>query len=595
MNDKSPFDPDATRARQARAFSTSSQDLELGSLAGGRPFTVPASHFDYHAHVLGPTSQGKTRFLIHLFRELVQKTDSAVVFVDPLGNAYNDLVDWCYRERLDDRLLLIDPGETRMICGVNPIKPWETNHHLQASVSWDGIRRALGSHDAATAPLLEYWMCNTLYTLISTGLTMHEAQALLQFHEPELRQAIISRMPDTRERSDWEFLRDVTANRSISGFKLWLDNVRSALLRISAYSGTNEYLRRMLGARDRIVDWNDVLDERRIVLVNLSGRRYPNPVMSPDQTRMLGIQLINSLIHECFRRRATGPVFPVPCYLMVDECHNFVSTEMEEILACGRQFKLRLILSHQHLHQLVDKRTLDPTVKYAVIGNTLAKIIFGGLGDVDADEIGRTIYGHLLDPMRVKDEIRQLQQLSHVELVETSTHSSGGSSSDGHSNAAGDGESYVDRGVLGLEEQVLTKMRSGQFVYSSQSGTSWNDTVSRGLMVLPDEPREVVTSRSFMPIAEQLYEHVSRMIRKPQQEAVFAFRKEDPTDFRVADVPDAGGDTETLEGYKLDVMRSLPCYTEPALLEQEIEDRHADLRRSALPAPTRPSDRRKGQ
>lgn len=587
------FDAERIARKRRMVLLDKQDDLELGTRKDGKPFRVPVSNFDYHAHVLGPTSQGKTRFLTHLFRELVQKTDSAVVFVDPLGNAYNDLVNWCYRERLDDRLLLIDPGETRMICGVNPIKPWETNHHLQASMSWDGIRRALGSQDAASAPLLEYWMCNTLYALITTGLTMHEAQALLDFHRTELRQGIIARMPETRERLDWEFLRDVSANRSLNAFKMWLDQMRSALLRVSAYSGTNEYLRRMLGARDRVVDWANVLDDRRIVLVNLSGRRYPNQVMSVDQTRMLGIQLINSLIQECFRRRKAGPIFPVPCYLVVDECHKFVSTEMEEILTGGRQFLLRLILSHQYLHHLIDKQTLDPTVKYAVIGNTLAKIVFGGLGPQDAQEMGDTLYGHLADPNRVKDEIRQLQQLSHVELVESSTRSTGGSSMHGSSNATGEGESYVEGGALDLEKKILSKMRSGQFVYSSQEGSNWNETISRGLQVLPDEPREVVTSRTFMPIAEQLYEHVSRMIRKPQQEAVFVYRKEEPIDFRVANVPDAQGDPETLEGYKLDIMESLPCYSEPALLDQEIADRHSDLIRGLIPPRTRPSDRKK--
>jgi hypothetical protein len=583
---KSPFDPDDARAKYEQAFSVTPGELELGTTAGQKSFRVPASHFDYHAHILGPTSQGKTRFLMQLFKELVRKTDSAVVFVDPLGNAYDMMVDWCYKQHLDDRLVLIDPGETRLVCGLNPIRPWETNHHLQASISWDGIRRALGSLDAASAPLLEFWMCNTLYALISTGLTMHEAQAMLQFHEPELREAIITRMPDTPERRDWDFLHEISEKRSIGAFKLWLEQVRSALLRVSAYSGQNEYLRRMLGTRERVVNWADVLEDRKIVLANLSGERYPNPVMSPEHTRMLGIQLINSLIQECFRRREAGPVYPVPCYLLVDECHNFVSAEMEKILSAGRQFKLRLILSHQYLHQLVDHKTLDPSVKYAVISQTLAKVVFGGLGPEEADEIGRTLFGHLLDPMRVKDEIKQWQQLSHVESVETVTRSHGSHESSASSTATGEGEVYADGGVLDMNDQIINKMRSGQLVYASQSGSSWNEAITQGLMVVPGEPFETITNRTFMDLAEQLHEHVSRMVRKPQQEAVFAFRKEPPVDFRVADVPNPDVDLEHLEGFKLDVISALPYYSEPRLIEEEIKDRHAELVRGLLPPRT---------
>jgi hypothetical protein len=106
-------------------------------------------------------------------------------------------------------------------------------------------------------------------------------------------------------------------------------------------------------------------------------------------------------------------------------------------------------------------------------------------------------------------------------------------------------------------------------------------------MVIPGEPDLQTTGRTFWPLNEQMHKAISRIIGQPGQHATIAVGKEDPVAIRVADVHDPPIDTDQAFGLDLDLMRSLPCYAEPALIDEEIQDRISSLLASGRPKPTR--------
>lgn len=542
--------------------------LDLGTLPNGEPYRLPTSAFDYHAQVIGTTGTGKTYFLMRLFQELVQKTDSSVVFIDPGGQAFHFLRRWCYQKSLDRRLVLIDPGETRFVCGFNPIQvdPARTPGQ-QAGTALENIRRALGNELFANAPMTAQWMFNVLFSLIETGLTLNEAPDLLDFKPSVLRTAIVDRLRDSDVRRDWLWLADLTDNTktNMQAMRIVTENLGSSYRRIRSYV-RNDDLRLMLSTSERALSWHDLLQGRKIILVNLQR------LVAEDQ-KLFGIQLVSELIQETFRRERFGE--GVPCYLIVDEFSRFAAGELAPVLTEGRKYLLRLILAHQNLAQLMNVQREDSLLYHAVIGCATAKIVFGGLSPMDADMMGRTLYGHHLDPEKRKLELWSWIQLSRVHAVESRT--SGWSSGAGSGGGTGSGYSYADDPFRG-------STFSNTMMSSFQAMDAQQELVTRSLMVQPGEPELQLSSVQFENLEEQLYRHVSRMIRKPQQEAVIALGKEMPVEFRVAHIEEPKIGTIQATEIDVDLMRSLPFYSPPSVIEEEIRDRHAALLAAPPPA-----------
>jgi type IV secretory pathway VirB4 component len=61
--------------------------LDLGQRPDGAAFLIDAGDLDYHAHIMGPTGYGKTYLMKRMFQELAVKSDSALFFIDPDGDA----------------------------------------------------------------------------------------------------------------------------------------------------------------------------------------------------------------------------------------------------------------------------------------------------------------------------------------------------------------------------------------------------------------------------------------------------------------------------------------------------------------------------
>jgi len=153
--------------------------LNLGTQANGQPLLLPLSALDRHVQIAGPTGTGKTRLLVRLFQQLVDHTDACIVALDPKGGMHRLLKRWCYSKALDDRMLVIDPNDRRMVCGFNPVQPWADNHDLQVRVARELILRAMGQNEALATPRMSRWLDNILHVLIEMRLTLAEALLLL--------------------------------------------------------------------------------------------------------------------------------------------------------------------------------------------------------------------------------------------------------------------------------------------------------------------------------------------------------------------------------------------------------------------------------
>jgi hypothetical protein len=139
---------------------------------------------------------------------------------------------------------------------------------------------------------------------------------------------------------------------------------------------TNPLIRNIIGQEKSSFDFRDLIDNRKILLVNLSKGQ-----IGEDNANLLGAMLTTKLYLAAMSRadRSKEEIKNLPpFYLYIDEFQNLANDSFANILAEARKYKLSLILAHQYMEQMPD------TIRAAVFGNIGTMISFQ-VGAIDAE------------------------------------------------------------------------------------------------------------------------------------------------------------------------------------------------------------------
>ncbi len=139
---------------------------------------------------------------------------------------------------------------------------------------------------------------------------------------------------------------------------------------------SNPLIRNIIGQEKSSFDFREVMDERKIVIINLSKGR-----MGEMNANLLGSMLITKIYLAALSRADVSdreldnlPNF----YLYVDEFQSFANESFAGILSEARKYKLNLTIAHQYIEQMSDE------VRAAVFGNVGTMITFR-VGSYDAE------------------------------------------------------------------------------------------------------------------------------------------------------------------------------------------------------------------
>jgi type IV secretory pathway TraG/TraD family ATPase VirD4 len=139
-------------------------------------------------------------------------------------------------------------------------------------------------------------------------------------------------------------------------------------------------IRRVLIENTEEVSMRKAMDEKKIVLVNLSKGH-----LGADVAHILGALFITSIASAAFSRVDTDEQKRIPFMVYMDEFHNFTTLSLVNMFSELRKFKVGMILAHQYMHQL------DEKIKRAVLGNIGTTIAFR-LGTEDAMHMTKEMY-----------------------------------------------------------------------------------------------------------------------------------------------------------------------------------------------------------
>lgn len=348
----------------------------VGKLAGGQAIRMPVDQPRSHTYIIGRPGCGKSTLLLRLILQDIE-AGRAVVLVDPHGDLWSDV-----RERLPARrakdVQLVHMGDPELqprlnLLELGPGEPAEARARVVDTLG-QLVRRMMYSGltvDAMGPMFNKYFRAGLMLLLEGEG-----AEARIQafervFTDGAYRRDLLERpsvSPETK--LQWQQIVAVGGDHhSLEGMTPW---VTSKLTQITQ----SAILRPILGATTTSLDFDRILSENRVCLINLAnGRIGPEPAM------LLGGILTHRLEQAAKRQESVKIENRHSASVYLDEFHTFASEFLRPLMAETRKFGLRVTLANQTLSQMISN-DIDGGVLREVLGNCANSVVFA----VDVDD-----------------------------------------------------------------------------------------------------------------------------------------------------------------------------------------------------------------
>jgi len=128
---------------------------------------------------------------------------------------------------------------------------------------------------------------------------------------------------------------------------------------------TDSMMRNIIGQSQSAFDFRKVMDEGKILLINLAKGK-----IGEENSSFLGLVLIPKLLIAAMSRQDVIEEVRRDFYLYVDEFQNFATPDFAQILSEARKYHLNLTVANQFIGQMEEE------VKNAVFGNVGTLVSF---------------------------------------------------------------------------------------------------------------------------------------------------------------------------------------------------------------------------
>jgi hypothetical protein len=135
----------------------------------------------------------------------------------------------------------------------------------------------------------------------------------------------------------------------------------------------NDFMRPIVGQQKSSFNFRNIIDSKKILLVNLSKGR-----LGERNANMLGLIIVGKLFMAALSRADNPRADFPPFYLYIDEFQNITTDSIPGILSEARKYKLSMTMAHQFLTQV------DEKVRDAVFGNVGSMAVFR-VGEEDGE------------------------------------------------------------------------------------------------------------------------------------------------------------------------------------------------------------------
>jgi len=322
-----------------------------------------------HVYIIGKTGTGKSVLLEDMAVQDIKK-GYGVCVIDPHGDLIDNIVKFVPPQRAED-VIYFDPSDTERPMGLNLLEAHneEQKHFLTTAIINLMYKLYDPQRTGIIGPRFEHAVRNAMLTVMSEpGTTFVEVVRCLT--DPKYVQELLPKVQDPIVRRYWT---DQIAQTSDFHKSEVLDYIVSKFGRFV----TNKTMRNIIGQSKSAFDFRKVMDEGKVLLINLSKGK-----LGEENSSFLGLVLIPKILVAAMSRQEIPEEKRRDFFLYVDEFQNFATPDFATILSEARKYHLNLTVANQFIGQM------DEEVKNAVFGNVGTLISFR-VGVTDANYLQR--------------------------------------------------------------------------------------------------------------------------------------------------------------------------------------------------------------
>lgn len=322
-----------------------------------RNVTIKLDDRRRHMYIVGKTGTGKSFQLQSMAIQDI-KAGHGLAFLDPHGDAVEWLMERIPPERSED-VIYFNPADTERPIGFNIIEYYDEQEKHRIVNGFIGMMYKMfdPNRQGIVGPRFERAVRNAMLTAMSEkGNTLIEVLRLLT--DPQFVQKKLPFVTDELVKRYWT---DEIAQTSDFHKSEVLGYIVSKFDRFV----TNKLMRNIIGQSESSFDFRKLMDQRKILLVNLS-----KGLVGEENAQFLGLLLVPKFLAAAMSRADVTFDQRNDFFLYVDEFQNFATDDFAQILSEARKYKLNLVVGNQYISQI------DERIRDAVFGNVGTIISF---------------------------------------------------------------------------------------------------------------------------------------------------------------------------------------------------------------------------
>lgn len=312
-----------------------------------------------HFYVIGQTGTGKTNIMLNMITQDIRAGDGCC-YIDPHGTDIQTILSRIPKERIDD-VIYFDPAYTARPMGLNMLE-YDPKYPEQKTFVVNemmGIFNKLFDMKIGGGAMFEQYFRNSAFLVMEdpeSGSTLLEITRVLG--DKEFRDMKLARCKNPIIKQFWTSAEQTTGDQSLANFVPYISSKFDNFI-------SNDIMRPVVLQQNSVFNFRKIMDEKKILLVNLSKGR-----LGDINANLIGLVLVGKIQMAALSR---VDMFGKPMndfYLYIDEFQNVTTDSIASILSEARKYRLSLNIAHQYITQL------EESIKNAVFGNVGSMAVF---------------------------------------------------------------------------------------------------------------------------------------------------------------------------------------------------------------------------
>lgn len=374
LPDQSSIPSSQVQRQMSKQVDGPTQVMDKGLLLGynefrgvKKPIRLSDKDRRRHVHIIGQTGVGKSVLQENLaYQDMLDGRGFALV--DPHGDLVDHLLEKVPKDRVED-IIYFNPSDMDNPVGLNMFEfddPDQKDFLVQ-----EGISMLYGlydpGHTGIVGPRMEHIFRNCALLLMSdpAGGTFVDIPKVLV--DEKFRNSKLKYVTDQQVLDFWTKEFPASQRSSEAG-----DVISWVVSKFGPFI-SNDAMRNIIGQTKSGFDFQDIMNNKKILLVNLSKGR-----LGDLNSKLLGIIFVMKFQAAAMARAKIPEEERKDFTLYVDEFQNFATDSFETILSEARKYRLSLVLANQFMTQL------NESLREAILGN-VGTTITGRVGITDAE------------------------------------------------------------------------------------------------------------------------------------------------------------------------------------------------------------------